>query len=158
MSREDVGKMIKSIDNLMMRNANSMDQSPVRKSLSPMQGWIIGYLFMHQEKVLYQKDLEQEFCLPKSTLATILKQLDEKGFILRESAEHDSRLKRIRISQKGMELQYDFLAHIRRVDQYMCEGIPEEEIETFLQTGRKLRKNLENRLSLYSNTLKQKGE
>ena len=147
MSQEDVGRLIKSIDKLMMRNAQLLNGQEIRDKISPMQGWIIGFLFMNQDKIIYQKQIEQEFGLPKSTLASILKQLEEKGYILREAAEHDSRLKSIRLSQEGQSMQCDFFDHIEQINQCMCRGIPEDEIETFFKIGMRLRQNLERNLT-----------
>lgn len=146
MAHIEVGKLIKSIDKLMMRNADLLDEEGIKDKVSPMQGWIIGHLFMNQGKTIYQKDLEQEFGLPKSTLATILKQLEEKGYIMRVCAEHDSRLKAITLSEKGLCIRCAFVEHIDQINQMMCEDVSLEEIEAFLRIGKKMRQNLEDNL------------
>ena len=44
---------------------------------------------------VYQKDIEEEFRIRKSTVTGILKLLEKNGFIRRESVPQDARLKRI---------------------------------------------------------------
>lgn len=147
-----VVKMMKSMHNLIMKNAKNFCPLEEMEDLSPMQGWILGYLYHNREKDVYQKTLETEFCIPKSTLATMLKQMCDKGYIIRESAEHDTRLKKISLSKKGCETQVKFVSNILKVEEYMCEGILEEEIQDFIHTGMKMKENLERQL------IKRKGE
>lgn len=147
-----VGKVIKGIHNLIMKNAKVLGTPEELEELSPVQGWILGYLYHNQDKDVYQKTLEVEFCIPKSTLATMLKQMCDKGYITRESAAHDTRLKKISLSEKGCETQTKFVENFRTVEEYMCEGIPEDEIQAFIHTGMKMKNNLERQLK------KRKGE
>ncbi|MDO4976572.1 MAG: MarR family transcriptional regulator [Eubacteriales bacterium] len=152
MTTDKVGKTIKCLNNLIMRNAGfarhcgSMDQGKTLE-LTPMQGWIMAYLYFHRDQVIYQKNLEAEFSIPKSTLATMLKQMAERGYIRRESGEYDTRLKRIYLSEEGEKIQKDFIRSFKSIDQYMCQGIPEEELEAFVATGLKMKSNLERNLT-----------
>lgn len=152
MTGEKVGNMVKCLNNLMMRTATMRRQSvlasdPTMQEITPMQGWIIAFLYFHRDQVIYQKNLEAEFGIPKSTLATIMKQLDDRGYIQRKSAVHDTRLKQICLTEKGEQIQADFIRIFQIVEQGMCKGIPEEELKAFLLTGAKMRMNLENKMS-----------
>ncbi len=147
MESRKIGKLIKSIDNLIMRNVQKHCETRCETHLSPMQGWIIGFLYFKRNETIYQKDLEKEFCLPKSTLATIIKQLEEKGLVLRKNAEHDSRLKEISLSEKGCAIQSAFITDFEEVEDFIREDIPQEEIVQFINTGMKIKEKLEKRLN-----------
>lgn len=147
MSTKQIGKTIKCIDKLILRNVNQMTNKEYTNDLSPMQFWVIGYLYFNGDKTIYQKDLEIEFGVPKSTLATMLKGLVEKGYIMREPAEHDTRLKQILLTEKAKNLQLDHIRSFHRIDDVLCEDISEEDIEHFMRVISKMKKNLEKRLN-----------
>ena len=147
MVTEEVGKMIKSIDNLIIKNAEKMCNVEFMKEFSPMQGWILGFLYHNQNRDIFQKTLEEEFGIPKSTLAAMIKQLCDKGYVVRECAEHDTRFKKIYISQKGLNLQKKMLERFHMIEEYMYDDIPEEEMQAFIRTGKKIKHNLEKHLT-----------
>ena len=66
---------------------------------------------MHRE--VYQKDIEEEFRIRKSTATGILQLMEKNGFISRESSKKDARLKRIVPTPKAEALRPEILEHIR---------------------------------------------
>ena len=61
-----------------------------------MQMHVLRYILMSTlHRDVYQKDIEEEFQIRKSTATGILKLMEKHGFIRRESAQQDARLKRI---------------------------------------------------------------
>ena len=48
-----------------------------------MNGWIIGYLYDHQDQDTYQRDIEAEFSIARSTVTGIIQVMEKKGFIKR---------------------------------------------------------------------------
>lgn len=44
-------------------------------------------------RIIFQKDLETEFCIGRSTVTNILNLMEKKGFVRRESVSYDARLK-----------------------------------------------------------------
>lgn len=148
MSTRQIGKTIKCMDQLIMRNANQITSKEYKNDLSPMQCWVVGYLYLNRDKIIYQKDIETEFGVPKSTLATMLKGLVEKGYVVRENAEHDTRLKQILLTEKAKNLQLNHIRSFHRIDEVLCEDLSEEEINQFIAITAKMKANLEKKLSL----------
>ena len=75
-----------------------LDRSEVCKELAQLTGtggWIIGYLADHENEDIYQRDLEREFRMCRSTASKVLAALENAGFIVRERVTHDDRLKKI---------------------------------------------------------------
>ena len=70
-----------------------------------MNGWIIGYLYKNQDRDVYQKDLETEFQITRSTVTSILKLMEKKGYIERVSVEKDARLKKLVLTEKAKKIQ-----------------------------------------------------
>lgn len=62
MKREEmIGFIVRSLDNMMMRNAVGDEKSEKKGMMPVMQGWIIGYLYDHKDEEIFQRDIEAEF-------------------------------------------------------------------------------------------------
>ena len=67
-----VGFEIKTVHNLLKRD---FDKSPIHdkfKGLTGVQKWVIGYLSEHEGQDVFQRDLEEEFSIRRSTATGIL--------------------------------------------------------------------------------------
>ena len=64
--------------------------------LTNMQKRVLHYiLFQSLKKDIYQKDIEKEFQIRRSTATGILQLLEKKRFVIRETVEWDARLKKL---------------------------------------------------------------
>lgn len=101
MKREEmIGFIVRSLDNMMMRNAVGDEKSEKKGMMPVMQGWIIGYLYDHKEEEIFQRDIEAEFYIARSTVTCLVKQMEQKGYIARVAVERDCRLKRLCLLEK----------------------------------------------------------
>ena len=53
------------------------------EELTSMHGRILGYLYWSRPKDVYQKDIEEHFNITRSSVAGIVKLMEQKGYILR---------------------------------------------------------------------------
>lgn len=142
---ETIGFNIRAIDNMLMRNAMATcgDESGKNGMMPVMQGWIIGYLYDHRDEEVFQKDIETEFYIARSTVTCLVKQMEKKGYITRVAVERDSRLKRLCLLEKGEKLHESFHHNIDTVERQIREGIPEEQLQIFFKVAEQIRENLE---------------
>ena len=77
---------------------------------------------------MYQKDIEEEFRIRKSTVTGILKLLEKNGFIRRESVPQDARLKRIVPTARAEALRPPDFRAAGENGSPSYGGIPEEEL------------------------------
>ncbi len=73
--------------------------------MTMMHGWIIMFLSEHKHEDIYQKDIEKKFRITKSSVTNILQLMEHKGYITREAVEGDARLKKLGLTEKGLELK-----------------------------------------------------
>lgn len=66
-------------------------------NLTCSNGWIIGYVCEMKERGndVYQRDLENNFGITRSTTSKVLGLMEKKGLVERVSVSHDARLKKI---------------------------------------------------------------
>ena len=77
-------------------------------------GWILGYLADHENEEIYQKDIEEKFCVTRSTVSKVLKGMESKGLLRRESVSSDARLKRLVLTEEGREINAN--AAVERIE------------------------------------------
>ena len=110
MKREEmIGFIVRSLDNMMMRNAVGDEKSEKKGMMPVMQGWIIGYLYDHKDEEIFQRDIEAEFYIARSTVTCLVKQMEQKGYIARVAVERDCRLKRLCLLKNFMNVFYKIL-------------------------------------------------
>ena len=101
-----------------------------RHDLTTMQKHVLKFILletMHRD--LYQKDIEEEFQIRKPTVTGILKLMEKNGYIYRESAKQDARLKQIIPTEKAEKIRPAILKSIEEGEAKMLRGIPKEDVE-----------------------------
>lgn len=143
MYRDSVGHRLKMINNLMKRNVDKvMGHKPDKATL--MHSWIMGFLQRREEKTLdtFQKDIEKEFSMNRSTTSEMLKLMDKNGLIKRVPVDYDARLKKIVLTDLGRECNRKTEEQILIVHNRLVEGLSDEEVQTLLSLCDKMIDNL----------------
>lgn len=138
-----VGYTIRVLDNMMKRNLAASVRQVGFDELTVMHSWIIGFIYDRGKNDVFQKDVEAEFEINRSTGTSILKLMEKKGYIRRVSVKEDARLKKLVLTDKGMELHDMIRRTIDHLEERTVEGIGQEEMDTFLNVAAKLKRNLE---------------
>lgn len=89
-----MGRMIHMLSHQLKRR--NIQEELMDEGLTGSQRHIMKFILLRTLHTdVYQKDIEEEFRIRKSTVTGILKLLEKNGFIRRESVPQDARLKRI---------------------------------------------------------------
>lgn len=136
-----VGYEIKALSNLLRRKIWSPADHP-QEMLSEIDGVLIGYLCHNKGQEIYQKDLEQTFCIRSSTASRLLKRLEDAGLIRRSTGARDARLKQITPTPRAEALHQEAQQRIAAAEATLTKGLSREEIDQFLTTVEKLKRNL----------------
>ncbi len=144
MSREQhVGFVIHQMDNLVNRTRVALGLKTGVDEMTTMNGWIIAYLCRNADRDIFQRDLERELSLAKSTITCILKPMEQKGYIERVSVASDARLKKLVVTEKGREMHHICYDNMIQMEQTLRNGLTEEELQTFFTIMGKMRDNVE---------------
>lgn len=134
-----IGKEIKDIDNLMFRKL--IKNTPEHKYMSPVQFSVLKHLLCHQDKV-YQKDIEQELHLRRSTVSGILDTMEKNNMIIRKTNIDDSRKKEIVLTEFVYSKANEIREKMKEFDKLLLKGISEEDLEIFYKVIDQLKSNL----------------
>ena len=138
-----IGFEIKTLSNLIKRQFDQSSNKKEIDNLTGTNGWVIGYLANNQHRDVFQRDLELEFSIRRSTASKILQLMEKKGFIKREAVEYDARLKKLVLTEKALEVHAIAQQGINQLEKKISKGLTNEEIETFFKIAEKIKKNLE---------------
>ena len=140
---ERIGFEIRRLDHMLGRNMQAHVRAAGIDEVTLMHGWIIRYLYTNQDKDVFQKDIEQYFSIGRSTVTNIIQLMERKGYIARESVEHDARLKKVVLTEKGIRTHESIEAMVAELHCGLLDGIDEKDAETFLRVIRRIKENIE---------------
>lgn len=117
---------------------------PEVAAITDVHGRIIEYLYDNLGKQpIYQKDVEKEFVIRRSTATIILQRMEKAGLVRRIVSQDDARLKEIVLTERARKIHPAARAAIIRAEKQATRGLTNEEIETFLRVARKIAENIE---------------
>ena len=97
--------------------------------VSGVNARILAYLINHEGGEVYQRDLEEEFSIRRSTVSKILGLMEQKGLVRRISVERDARLKRILVTDAARELCQSASSELTAFEVQATRDLNGEEIE-----------------------------
>ncbi|MFQ7318934.1 MAG: MarR family winged helix-turn-helix transcriptional regulator [Massilimicrobiota timonensis] len=143
MFRDPLGYRIKTLSNLMKRN---MDKhfGPQHDRATMMQTWIIGFVQLRDSegKDTFQKDIEEEFSINRSTTSEMLTLMSKRKLIKRVPVDYDGRLKKIVLTQKSLEIHEWINQTMIQLHEKLTNDLSSEEIEIFMDITDKMIRNL----------------
>jgi DNA-binding MarR family transcriptional regulator len=106
-----------------------------------MQMWIIGFLEINEGKEIFQKDIETEFNIRRSTATGVLQIMEKDGFIVRQAVDRDARLKQILLTPRAKDLALRVKKKIKAADDELANGLSKQELDSFFDIIDKIKKN-----------------
>lgn len=141
--RNDIGFKIRMLSNLIKRDVEKSRSEIGINIPKGVNGWAISYFYENRKNDIFQKDFENEFSIRRSTASSILKTMEQNGFVERVSVPYDARLKKIVLTDKAIKIHKTIINDIEKREQRLRNGISQNEIDNFLNTLDKLMANME---------------
>ena len=135
-----IGKEIREIQQLLHQKMEQF-KAQTGIELTYIQSRVIKYVSSQQ--ITFQKDIEKEFKIRRSTATQILQVLERDGFIERESVDQDARLKKIILTEKSAQLQGQIESNINAMEKLLRKDISEENLTVFFAVIDQIKKNIE---------------
>ncbi len=142
MLNKPVGKELHCLNHLIARRASKNEFMQYAKSVTGTNGWIIGFIADNSDRDIYQKDLEEQFTITRSTASKVIKLMEQKGFITRCSVPHDARLKKLTLTPSAVSLHESIKKHFEQLENDLVKGFTQEEIDLFLSFVERMKENV----------------
>ncbi len=131
---------LRKIENSLNRIFGSV---ALKYGLTGKQFFILGFVLKQSKKgEITQKDIENFGNVRKSSVSSIISNLEKNGFIVRKPSEKDSRVNIILPTEKAYEIERKINAKKKKVENEIFSCFSEEEIK---QCG-KLLSELQNKI------------
>ena len=134
-----VGGEIRVLSNLIKR---CMDDG-MPPETTGMQGWIIGFLHRNEDRDMFQRDVEAEFNIRRSTATGILQLMEKNGFLLREPVAYDARLKKLVLTEKALDIHKMVEEDRKRTEEQLTKDIDAQELAIFRKALKQMIRNME---------------
>ena len=138
----EVGKLLCVLNNSLRRKMESTAEMKEIQDISGKNGWIIGFLFRNQDHPVYQKDLEKEFGITRSTASKVVILMEKNGYIERQGVEGDARLKQLVMTDKARSIATCMMQNILSVEETLKKGFSEEELNQLISYMNRILNNL----------------
>ncbi len=135
---------LKRVNNLVIRRLSSDSVLKAEEDGLGIKGYVIGFIVKKSQngEAVYQKDIEKAFSLRRSSATQNLNSLEKSGLICRKSEESDKRLKKIIVTQKGLESHKKIIDRLNNIDSELISRLTKEELENFKVVIEKLKEGL----------------
>lgn len=137
-----VGREIRILSNLLAREFHSEMSALGVDRLTAVNSWILAYLSYNSDKTIYQRDIEREFSIARSTVTQLVKLMEKKGLIERSDDKSDGRLKSLKLTEKGEQIHTVAREGMAHLERRLCSSLSRQEIEAFISTAEKMKQNL----------------
>lgn len=138
----NIGHEIRVISNLIKRNLAQTSAFDRMNHMTGTHCWIIKFLFENRDREIYQRDIETEFSIRRSTVTGIIQLMEKNGLVVRESVEKDARLKKLVLTEEAVQLHFKVEETIAELEKTLTLGISEEEKKVFFEITEKMIGNL----------------
>lgn len=142
---ESVISQIKSLNNLIKRLIiANCSNNEMLSSLSAQQMHIIIFI-KHAQKHnsdVFQRDIENSFNIRPSTATGIIRLLEKKEYIIKQSVPNDARLKKLVLTEKSENIFHNFAPFVKDIEKAVLKDITSEELHQFINVISKMKDNL----------------
>lgn len=120
-----------------------LHQAAEAEGISGSQSRILHFLVRESvNRDIYQKDVEDQFFLRRSTVTQTLQSMERNGLITRCSVASDARLKKLVLTDYGRGLSARIDARIEEMECHLAHNLSKEEITAFHHLMEKMSANM----------------
>lgn len=143
MDKRHVGGAVRTLTHRINRAIDNIPAVKENENLTGIRIWILNFLFRNEDVDVFQKDLEAEFGVSRSTATVLLQSMEQDGIIRRVPVERDARLKKIELTDYAREIRSRLQAQLERVEKQLVKGFSEEELTAFFDYVDRFAHNME---------------
>lgn len=128
MEERPINVRLRCLSRQMLRLLFSTSRHHEIEKLIGSNGWIIAYIGDHKDRDVFQRDLEKEFGITRSTASKNVDLLIKNGFIKRQSVDYDARLKKLILEKRGEEVLSLMRNNNADLEKAITKGFSEKEL------------------------------
>lgn len=142
-SQYPIGLHINKLSRIISRRVDAAVFNAIDDNITVSQAYVIDFITDNTDRDIFQKDLELEFGLKRSSVSLMLNNMEKNDLIKRLPVPGDARLKKIVLTEKASEISKKISVAIDSVESRVSESLGEEEVHLLLNMLNKIRTDIE---------------
>lgn len=135
-----VGRQINILSHKIKRRIGKVG---LEYGISGMQAKILGFIYTNSSKKdIFQKTIEEEFDIRRSSVTSVLTLMEKNELIKRSSVSEDGRLKKIILTDKGIEVNKLVYKEIVKIEEIISDTLSKDELDVFISNLVKLNNSI----------------
>lgn len=131
------------IFNLIRHKINESDKlNCIGEKVTHRQSAVIGILGMSGNTPIFQKDIEMELRIRRSTATQMLQDMEKKGLLTRQAVDNDMRLKRLVLTDISKQIFSEVASEFAVIESTILQGFDEKEKEQLFGYLDRIKNNL----------------
>lgn len=144
MDEKPIGLELRRLSLRMSRYMEAHSNCKRIEELTGANSWIIAYIGTQDGRDVFQRDLEKNFGITRSTASKTVDAMVRKGFVERQSVDYDARLKKLVLTEKALGILDLMDRDKRNVEKMLTAGFSEKEKEELHGYIVRITRNIEN--------------
>lgn len=138
----DEKKLMEQYDKMNRKMQRHFSSYFSDSQLTSIQGVVLHYMIVEKDRGdIFPKDLEEFLGIKGSSVTSLINNLEQGGYLRRESLESDGRYKKLVLTEKTKGMQEDILKRVYDYIHSMFVGIPEDHLKIFESVILQMTKN-----------------
>ena len=135
---------LKRINNGIKRKIDSDPIFIEQNKTTGSRGYVLGFIQRKAKlgEAVYERDIEKEFGIRRSTATQMLNSMEQNGLIVREISFEDKRLKKIVLTPKAQECNALICGELQKLDGELIGLLTEQEFAQLKVILEKLKEGL----------------
>lgn len=135
-----IGKEILIFANRITR---TIDKESSKYGVTGVQGRILGFIYHESGKRdIFQKDIEEDLDIRSSSVTSVLQLMEKNGLIKRVSVCEDGRLKKLILTEKGLETHQNVRSCIIKLEESLKNQLSIDEFNILISLVDRLSKKI----------------
>ena len=124
--------MVSEVSRTIRRALDARVSAEVAPELGGIQGMVLGRIVAanREDCDIYQRDIEKWLHIQRSSVTSMLQNMEQAGLITRSAVQKDARLKRLQATPKGVAYHDRVHNTIDRYETELQAGLSQQELET----------------------------
>ena len=137
---EAIGCKINYVSNIIKREIEKLESIEALERVSGTNSFILVYI--SEKEIVFQKDIEKEFGITRSTASKVISLMESKGMILRKSVRNDLRLKQLVLTDEAKMIVESVKKDLNSFEERLTLGLTKEDKDNLLSIMNKLENNI----------------
>ncbi|MBA5851172.1 MarR family transcriptional regulator [Clostridium sp. cel8] len=136
-----IGKLIMTFSNMINRK---IGKKASKYGMTSVQSRILGFIRRESyTKDIFQKDIEEELNIRRSSVTSVLQLMEKKKLIKRVRVCEDGRLKKIVLTKEGLEAEKKVYDSILKIERSLRDELSDSEFYTLINLINRLSKKIQ---------------